>query len=396
MSATDTTPPAPTGGPAAGIDLAALARTGQLPDSATALAETRRQLEICNACRYCESYCAVFPAMALRRQFTDGDLAYLANLCHNCRGCYYACQYVPPHEFDLNLPRALAEVRHNSWADYAWPAPFARAFRRNGAVLAIALVLGVAAILLLAAVTTGDTRPGAGFYRVIPHGAMVAVFAPAFLLALLAMAMSVRKFWRATAGPTVDGQSVRQAIIDVVTMKNLAGGHGDGCNYEAEDAFTLKRRAYHQATMWGFLLCFASTSVATIQHYVFASPAPYGLWSLPKLLGLPGGILLCIGTAGLLALKSRSDTNLDARAQNGLDTGFTLILFLTGLTGLLLYALRGTAMMTPMLALHLGAVLAFFVTLPYSKMVHGFYRFATLVRAAQEARTLKTAGGGEG
>jgi citrate/tricarballylate utilization protein len=120
------------------------------------------------------------------------------------------------------------------------------------------------------------------------------------------------------------------------------------------------------------------------------------LWSLPKLLGLPGGILLCVGTAMLLALKSKSDTTLDARAQNGLDTGFTLLLFLVGLSGLLLYALRSSALMTPMLALHLGAVLAFFVTLPYSKMVHGFYRFATLVRAAQEARTMKPMGGGSG
>jgi citrate/tricarballylate utilization protein len=243
-------------------------------------------------------------------------------------------------------------------------------------------------------VTTGEARPGAGFYRVIPHGAMVAIFAPVFLLALIAMALSVRNFWRATASPAVDGQSIRQAIIDVVTMKNLTGGHGDGCNYEAEDAFSLKRRSFHQMTFWGFLLCFASTSVATLQHYLFASPAPYGFWSLPKLLGIPGGLLLCAGTAGLLALKSRSDTNLDARAQNGLDTGFTVLLFLVGLSGLLLYLLRGSALMTPMLALHLGAVLAFFVTLPYSKMVHGFYRFATLLRAAQEARTIKPAGGG--
>ena len=61
-------------------------------------------MTICNACRYCEGFCAVFPAMELRRTFTDQDLKYLANLCHNCRGCYYACQYAPPHEFNLNVP----------------------------------------------------------------------------------------------------------------------------------------------------------------------------------------------------------------------------------------------------------------------------------------------------
>jgi len=35
--------------------------------------QARRFVEICNACRYCEGYCAVFPAIELRRQFTSGD-----------------------------------------------------------------------------------------------------------------------------------------------------------------------------------------------------------------------------------------------------------------------------------------------------------------------------------
>ena len=75
------------------------------------LQEAERVMGICNACRYCEGFCAVFPAMERRRTFADGDLIYLANLCHNCRGCYYACQYAPPHEFDMNVPKVLEEVR---------------------------------------------------------------------------------------------------------------------------------------------------------------------------------------------------------------------------------------------------------------------------------------------
>ena len=70
--------------------------------------DARRAMEICNACRYCEGFCAVFPAMTLRREFTDGDLNYLANLCHNCRGCFYSCQYAPPHEFGVNVPKLFA------------------------------------------------------------------------------------------------------------------------------------------------------------------------------------------------------------------------------------------------------------------------------------------------
>ena len=44
----------------------------------SALGEARRMLEICNACRYCEGVCPVFPAMELHRSFSDGDLGHLA------------------------------------------------------------------------------------------------------------------------------------------------------------------------------------------------------------------------------------------------------------------------------------------------------------------------------
>jgi len=71
-----------------------------LPENET-LAEARRHMAVCNSCRYCESYCAVFPAMTMRREFSAGDLTHLANLCHGCKGCYHACQYGPPHEFGI-------------------------------------------------------------------------------------------------------------------------------------------------------------------------------------------------------------------------------------------------------------------------------------------------------
>jgi citrate/tricarballylate utilization protein len=70
-----------------------------------------RQLQICNACRYCEGFCAVFPAMTRRLEFGKADIHYLANLCHNCGACLHACQYAPPHEFAVNVPQAMAQVR---------------------------------------------------------------------------------------------------------------------------------------------------------------------------------------------------------------------------------------------------------------------------------------------
>ena len=79
----------------------------------SALAEADRLMTVCNSCRYCEGICAVFPAMEMRRAFSDGDLNYLANLCHGCSACYYDCQFSPPHEFNVNVPATMAKATNS-------------------------------------------------------------------------------------------------------------------------------------------------------------------------------------------------------------------------------------------------------------------------------------------
>ena len=344
------------------------------------LQEARRQAEICNACRYCEGYCSVFPALHAKRAFTDGDLTQLANLCHNCRGCYYACQYTAPHEFDLNLPQALANVRQDSWEDLAFPRAAGKAFQKSGVLMAVATVVGFA--LLFWAARTLGSQGGEGFYAVLSHNVMVAIFLPAFLFPLVSIAVSLRRYWhRVGAGPVKPAHVVK-ALKQAADMKNLTGGHGDGCNFEDADRFTHARRLAHHAVMYGFLLCFASTSMATVMHYALNLPAPYGLLSLPKLLGVPGGLLLVAGCAALIRLKLRSDRALGAQGAFGAEIAFVGLLGFVGLSGLALYALGQTAAMPALLAVHLGAVLAFFLLMPFTKMVHGFYRLAALTADA--------------
>lgn len=351
------------------------------------IGEARRQAEICNACRYCEGYCSVFPALHRERAFSAGDITHLANLCHNCRGCYYACQYTAPHEFNLNVPQALANVRHDSWKTYAWPVGFGAMFDRSGGIIAALSVIGFVALFLLAqAAASGDAD---GFYAYLSHGLMVAIFAPAFLLPLVAMALSLRRYWVETGGGRVAWQDLRGALASAGRMKNLAGGHGDGCNFEDEDRFTHARRHFHQATLYGFLLCFASTSSGTVLHYGFGIEAPYGFFSLPKLLGVPGGILLCLGTAGLAWLKTKANPRLGASGLWGGEMAFVALLFAVSATGLALYAATGTGAVGMLLPLHLALVLTFFLLTPYSKMAHGFYRLAALT--IEEARKRRRA-----
>lgn len=358
------------------------------------LDEADRLMTVCNSCRYCEGLCAVFPAMEMRRAFSDGDLNYLANLCHSCGACYVDCQFSPPHEFNVNVPKTLAVARAESYTAYAWPQMLSGAFARNGLVISIVAALSMAAFILgFAALNDrgvlfgAHTGPGA-FYKLMPHNAMAALFGAAFLYAILALVMSVRAFWRDIGTPIggqADGGSIFQAIRDAGELRYLHGG-GIGC-YNEDDTPTDRRKLFHHLTFYGFLLCFAATSVATLYHYLLGREAPYPWWDLPVVLGTLGGIGLVVGPIGLFAAKSRRAPELLDENRYGMDVGFIAMLFLTGLTGMLLLILRETAAMGPLLALHLGAVFALFITMPYGKFVHGIYRFAALVRYAQERRT---------
>ena len=215
------------------------------------------------------------------------------------------------------------------------------------------------------------------------HWAMVVVFLPAFLFPLFSLAISLRRYWSATGGGTLTVPAIASAFGAAARMRNLSGGHGDGCNFEDEDRFTHTRRWAHQAVMYGFLLCFLSTASGTILHYVYDAPAPYPFWSAPKLLGVPGGLLMVLGTAWLAALKLRAERHLGDPSAWGGEMAFVLLLLFVAASGLALYWLGETPAMPALLALHLGAVLSFFLLTPFTKMAHGFYRIAALVRDGQ-------------
>lgn len=356
-------------------------------------AEVARELQICNACRYCEGFCAVFPAMARRLEFDNkADLNYLANLCHNCGACLHACQYAPPHEFAVNIPQAMAKVRMETYTDFAWPASLGKLYKNNGLTLSLATAFGLVLFLVLTILSTGNllsegqAQPLNGnFYAIFPHNTLALMFGAVFGFAILALGIGVRRFWKEITPGKATGETMSEAAHDALKLKYLDGGHGEGCNDE-DDRFTLRRRRFHHLTFYGFMLCFAATSVATIYHYVFDWQAPYAYTSLPVILGTVGGIGLLIGPAGLLWLNmNRAPLHGDA-AQKPMDRGFIALLFLTSLTGLILMIWRSTGIMPLMLAIHLGIVMALFLTLPYGKFAHGIYRCAALLKWSIEKR----------
>ena len=354
--------------------------------------EVARQLQICNACRYCEGFCAVFPAMTRRLEFGKADIHYLANLCHNCGACLHACQYAPPHEFAVNVPQAMAKVRLQTYTDFAWPPALGVLYQRNGLTVSLALAVALSGFLLVALARNGTLWGGelrGNFYALFPHNTLVALFAPVFLFAVLALGLGVRRFWRevtpATTGQPVAAPALAEASYDALRLKYLGGGHGEGCN-NADDAFTLSRRHAHHLTFYGFMLCFAATSLATLYHYAWGWVAPYELPSLPKVLGVAGGISLTLGTASLYWLNLLRDPQHGDPAQKPMDLGFIALLFFTSVTGLALWLARATPALPALLAVHLGVVMALFATLPYGKFAHGVFRMAALLRYAVEKR----------
>lgn len=352
------------------------------------LKEAERQLTICNACRYCEGYCAVFPALEQLREYPKDDVEYLANVCFDCKECYYACQYAPPHEFAVNIPLLLAEVRRETYQEYVSPAFVQEIVKERGDVgflvrlgaavfgLAVAASVAVAGPARLFSAHTG---PGA-FYRVIPYIVLVIAFMLLGAFWLGSWLVEGVRFWR-TIKPLERSRSRRpflHALSDALTLRFLGGG-GSGCAYPSEQPSQL-RRMLHHLVLYGFLLDVASTVLASIYQHVFHEVPPYPLFHPVVVLGALGGLGILSGGTGLLVLKYRSDQAASNAPSNLQDVIFLVALLSVALTGMLLLAFRSTTAMGALLTIHLGTVAAFFLTAPYMKFKHAVFRFISLIR----------------
>ena len=368
--------PAPAPAPVAGRDL---------------LAEGERIMTICNACRYCEGFCAVFPAMERRLTFAEADLNYLANLCHNCAECLRACQYEPPHPFDVDVPNVLARIRQRSYEKYCWPSALGALYRHSDVTAVLALTLALLVLMLSATAAFGahglaGTGRAADFYGIIPHAVLAYLFGAVFLLVVVALSLGLRRYLGETAGPPAmrTRGALAAGLRDAFSLKYLHGS-GRDCGSDETNRGPW-RRVFHHLTFYGFLLCFAATCIATVYHVLLDRQAPYPWLSLPVLLGATGGIGLVVGPLGLAwSRRSLSPALLDPEHRS-LDRGFVCALVLTSLTGLALLVGRATSAMGWLLLVHLASVMALFVTLPYGKFVHGLYRTAALVQFARESR----------
>ncbi|HUY06441.1 MAG TPA: tricarballylate utilization 4Fe-4S protein TcuB [Acidimicrobiales bacterium] len=360
-------------------------------EPATALfTEAKRQLNVCNSCRFCEGYCAVYPALERRVELEQGDIIHLANLCHDCRACFYACMYAPPHEFGLNPPAILAEVRRDTYQsslplrlrqrDSArGSTPLRLSF--SSALCCIAIVLTLISVNHGLAALFRRLDPVGSPYAFVSYEALIVVSLLIFGCALVVMTTGMIAYWKTTRGRMADlfhfGPLAR-AIRDGATLRYLRGGR-EGC-YVKENHASSERRILHYLVSYGFLLCLLATISAGFEQDVLSAKPPFALLSVPVVSGVLGGIGLIIGSLGLYRLKRSQDTIATDGPMNLMDRSFLFALATLGVTGIATLVTRDSTIYGFVLAIHLAVVWSCFILAPFTKFAHFLYRLLALVQ----------------
>jgi len=353
-------------------------------------AEAERQLAVCNACRYCEGYCPVWPALERVSVLSEGDVTHLANLCHDCQDCFTACMYTAPHEFALNPPKVFAQVREETYRRYVWTVePAAPEWLRGRRGVAAGFVAVAALLVALSLLVEGGgafTGSGSGArspYTLLPYLLLLGVVTAPTLWAVGVLAVALARYWRDTHGQgrardLLDLRVWRATVIQGAQLRHMEGG-GEQCAYPG-GAPSPWRRRLHLAVSYGFALCVVSTVSASVMQDLLAMEPPYGLLSVPVLTGTAGGLGMVAGCAGLLVLKGRSDPALGIASMRRADLGLLWALLVLAVTGLLTLALRTGPLFAPVLVVHLAAVIVAFAVTPYTKFVHWLYRLLAIYK----------------
>lgn len=336
------------------------------------VAEASRQLSVCNSCRYCEGYCAVFPALERRTSYAEADALYLANLCHDCRACYQACMYTEPHELAIDIPKLMSELRARSYGPRWLGGPWS------------AVIAGAIGLLVFFALSRLGSKES-GFYAVVPYLDMLLPALAGGLLVVAIWAAGAFRLWRSSGRPAALAPWLR-AIRDAVQLVYLTGG-GPGCDYPDEERASKRRLIAHQLVVYGFALDLVATVSAGVEQDLLRILPPYPILSVPVGLGTLGGLMMIAGAGDLIAMKLRAPSARAARELLSLDYAFLALLVLVNLSGLGLLLLRSTPAMPTLLLVHLGLLFGLYATAPYGKFAHAALRLAALaVNRAEEAR----------
>lgn len=335
-----------------------------------------RQFRICNACRYCEGYCAVWDAIERHESILKSDLKYLSHLCHDCRECYYVCPYTDPHEFNLNIPKVLSEIRSDTYGENIHPIFLRWFYLHPKSSWTIVSVFATIFAFLISIMVDGPivlTKPVNEFQDIFPEIYFKWFSSLLYLYALILWAVDGYSFWHSFKRPEIKVRisHILGGLYDALSHRYFAGG-GAGCSYPDENGSYL-RLAMHPLVLMGFIVdLIAILFYPKMNFYVTT-------------IYVAGAFMMLGGSLGLLIIKSFSDPKLAGNLMISSDIPFTSVMLLTGLTGVLFPILPGTLLMSYLFLIHVGLVAAIFIMAPFSKFLHPVFRILSLIMNRAES-----------
>jgi quinone-modifying oxidoreductase, subunit QmoC len=369
-------------------------------------------LKSCMQCGTCSSTCtlspdgAPFPGKEMAwaswgmkdRLMSDPDIW----LCHQCNDCSTHCpRGARPGD-------VLAAVRHECVRRYAVPR-FLGAWA--GSLHCLPLLLGIPATLLtLALLAREPIEEMFGFsqkageqivypYSILfPHWLLNGFFLLVTILVLAAAVTGAIRFWRAIeAGsprerkaPPAKGlaASFLAALKTVLTHEKFAV-----CEK------TNSRRWSHRCVLFGFLaLCLVSVWIITATFNPLIDDDfiyPFSFWSPWKILANVAGVAIAAGC--LFMLWDRLKENDKTGGGNYGDFSLIFLLLAVVVTGFITetqHFVRLEPHRHIIYFVHLVFVLAFLISLPYSKLAHLVYRTTALTHAEYSGRDNRKTGAG--
>jgi quinone-modifying oxidoreductase subunit QmoC len=310
-------------------------------------------------------------------------------LCYQCHDCSMRCpRSARPGE-------VMGAVRQACVRYHAFPRFMGRWMNRPHC---IPLILGVAVALLTAVLLLKEPlgealnfAPQAGeriifaYSSLFPHWMLNLFFGVFTVLAVLAVLVGVRRFWRdmkTVLPPDRIANPVRGRGASIATVLGRVFAH-DRFNLCTK---TRWRQLSHVCVFFGFVaLTVVTIWVITARYnplirgdFVY----PLNFWDPMKVLANVGGIAVIAGC--LLMAWDRLRDNTRTGPGGYFDWALISLILLVVISGFVtetLHFLRLEPHRHIAYFIHLAFVLTLLISLPYSKLAHMAYRTATLIFA---------------
>jgi quinone-modifying oxidoreductase subunit QmoC len=338
----------------------------------------------CYQCATCSAVCELAPAEAPfpRRLMLWAQWGLAERvaadpatwLCHQCNDCTVRCPR------DARPGDAVQAMRSLAIERLAFPGFVGRLVGNARVTWPVLFAVPVLFWVALLAATghlavPHDLPQNWAYEHLVPHVFIYGVFFPVAAWVMLAAGIGARRLWTTFLG--AEGRkgsflaNLWPALVEIATHKRFGSCQA-----------AHSRKLGHLALLWGFVGAAVTSGLLIVAMYIQHLPMPLALSHPYKILGNVSAAALIVGGAMLIGFR------LGDRKSSGTSTAFdsyflTLVatVIATGMVVELARLADSPALALGVYILHLGTVMALFLTFPYSKFAHMLYRTLAMVHA---------------